>query len=244
MEDRDLIISGASVVSGGRYRNVKISGAAKVTSSVSAETTHISGGVSIEGDIDSREIKMSGGIRISGSVRGSDVRISGGTSIDGNLQGDTLDLAGGTKVRGGLKGGQVKISGETSVGNDVECDELRVHGSIFCNETVNCGLCEIDLAGESEIRELVGSRITVLNKGRTEGGWTFNFKKLKLMNKEDSNLRAQTIEGDDIILENTTAEIVRGMNIRIGSGCLIKRVEYSGTYDVAVDARVDGAEKV
>ena len=40
-----------------------------------------------------------------------------------------------------------------------------------------------------------------------------------------------TIEADEVDLESTRARIVRGVNIRIGKGCEIDRIEYSGTIE-------------
>jgi cytoskeletal protein CcmA (bactofilin family) len=239
MDERDLIMTGASVVSGGRFRNVKISGAGSVTSPIHAETVNITGGVKIDGSVESREIRITGGVKIAGDVTGDEIIISGGVSIDGSIRGEKMDLAGGTRIRGALKGTDVRISGESTIGLDMECETLTVHGGIFCGGTVNCGTCDIDLAGESEIKELVGGRITVVNKGRDRGGFNLSFKKLKIVTSGDSVLRVQTIEGDRIELENTIAEVVRGGDVSIGRGCRIGRVEHTGTIWVSQDSKVD-----
>ena len=44
--------------------------------------------------------------------------------------------------------------------------------------------------------------------------------------KEVGSLAAKVIEGDDIYLENTTADMVRGNKVKIGPGCQIGVVEY------------------
>lgn len=51
-------------------------------------------------------------------------------------------------------------------------------------------------------------------------------------------LEVETIEGEDIDLESTKAELVRGRNVVIGAGCEIERVEYSGTLTVDKAAKV------
>ena len=38
-------------------------------------------------------------------------------------------------------------------------------------------------------------------------------------------------EGDDVVLEYTQADVVRGRRVRIGEGCSIGRVEYSESLD-------------
>ena len=42
-----------------------------------------------------------------------------------------------------------------------------------------------------------------------------------------------SIEGDNVRLECTSAKVVRGKDVVIGIGCRIDRVEYTGTLDAA-----------
>ncbi len=51
-------------------------------------------------------------------------------------------------------------------------------------------------------------------------------------------VEADTIEGDEIFLENTRARMVRGKKISVGEGCEIEYVEYSESLDVIDGARV------
>ena len=44
---------------------------------------------------------------------------------------------------------------------------------------------------------------------------------------EKGYVRCNLIEGDNIHLENTICDIVRGDNITIGKGCTIGTIEYS-----------------
>ena len=45
-------------------------------------------------------------------------------------------------------------------------------------------------------------------------------------------LVTDTIEGDDIYVEYTTAKTVRGNNVRIGDGCDIGLVEYKNSFEL------------
>jgi hypothetical protein len=56
-------------------------------------------------------------------------------------------------------------------------------------------------------------------------------------------VEADTIEGDEIFLENTHARIVRGKKITIGEGCEIEMVEYSESLEVSPKARVKHQKK-
>ncbi|GBC75956.1 hypothetical protein HRbin07_00148 [bacterium HR07] len=57
-------------------------------------------------------------------------------------------------------------------------------------------------------------------------------------------LEADTIEGDEIFLENTKARVVRGKKVQIGEGCEIESVEYSESFEVAPGARVKEQRRV
>jgi hypothetical protein len=57
-------------------------------------------------------------------------------------------------------------------------------------------------------------------------------------------LEVETIEGEEIDIEGTKADLVRGRNVVIGSGCEIERVEYSGTLTVDKTAKVEEQVKI
>lgn len=53
-----------------------------------------------------------------------------------------------------------------------------------------------------------------------------------------SILKANLIEGDEIELENTEAEVVRGDKIKIGLGCRIGTVEYRSSLQIHPQSEV------
>ena len=57
-------------------------------------------------------------------------------------------------------------------------------------------------------------------------------------------LKAELIEGEEIDLQATRAELVRGRNVVIGPGCEIERVEYSGSLMVDPSAKVEQQAKI
>ena len=57
-------------------------------------------------------------------------------------------------------------------------------------------------------------------------------------------MSAQLIEGDNIVLEYTDADIVRGKNVVIGRGCNINKVEYTNEYKLKDDGKVENAEQI
>lgn len=59
-----------------------------------------------------------------------------------------------------------------------------------------------------------------------------------------AGLETRAVEGDEIYLENTHAETVRGKNVVLGSGCVVDVVEYSGSLSKLEGARVREERKI
>jgi len=234
MEKRDLKLSGATVATGGEYRDVRVSGASKITSDILCETMNISGAITVDGNVDAKSCKVSGACKISGNVKSDEIRISGGSSITGTLTGKEITLAGGIKVGGDIKSNMLKLSGEITVGGDMECEEFRLSGGINSKGVVNCEKCELELAARSELNELVGTYISVREGNGVTGGIIKN-----LLGKGKGSLKVNLVEGDEIYLENTTCEMVRGEKITIGPGCRIGTVEYAELLEFHSDSRVE-----
>jgi hypothetical protein len=52
------------------------------------------------------------------------------------------------------------------------------------------------------------------------------------------------IEGDEILLENTKADVVRGKNVQIGKGCEIGLLEYQDSYKLETGSVVMTARAI
>jgi hypothetical protein len=57
-------------------------------------------------------------------------------------------------------------------------------------------------------------------------------------------LAAETIEGDNVYLENATVKVVRGGDVNIGPGCLIGAVEYKKNFHKDGSSTVRESKKV
>jgi cytoskeletal protein CcmA (bactofilin family) len=88
---------------------------------------------------------------------------------------------------------------------------------------LNAEVVEIKLYGPSRAIEIGGGKITI-NKAMS----------IPLIGKYSPGaygaMQAESIEGDEIHLENTKASVVRGRNVYIGTGCEIGLVEYRNEY--------------
>lgn len=239
MELKDLNLSGASKVTGGEYRNVKVSGASEISSDIICDKMDISGAITVQGSIKANSCKISGACQIHGGISSANLKISGGAKVKGDIDGKNIEIAGATKVEGSIKGDIIKLAGGVSVGKDMECEEFYMDGSVRAKGTVNCDKCEINIYADSEIDELVGGTIRIQKGYELRNAWT-SIK--SFISKINGNIRLNTIEGDDIYLENTICDTVRGTNVVIGPDCKIRCVEYSNKLDIHDSSTVE--EKV
>jgi len=233
MEKKDLRTSGATVSTGGEYRDVKVSGASKITSDILCETMNISGAITVDGNVKADSCKVSGACKINGNVDSDEIKISGGSSITGSLTGKEVSLSGGIKVGSFIKSNNLKLTGEITVGGDMACEDFKLEGGITSGGVVNCETCELKLATRSEMKELVGAKITV----KEADSYAVGILK-SIFGKGKGSLKVNVIEGDEIYLENTTCERVSGQRVTLGPGCRIRTVEYSEELNIDQDSTV------
>lgn len=250
----DLRISGSGSAGGGRYNVVSISGSGKIVGDLNCEKFRISGSGKVDGSITTndfgisgsgkvtRDLKcskgsISGSGKIEGSVYGGTFTISGSGTVEGNFKGDEFIINGSGKVGGRISGTSVKLSGAVSVGQGIEGEIIDIRGSLRTNNMVNGDQVNVEIGGRTEIEEIGATKVTV-SKGIQGRGMVSRFF-LKLFGGNDFDyLTAKTIEADEIYLENTIAEVVRGGKIVIGPGCKIKKIEYSENFEVKSETSI------
>jgi cytoskeletal protein CcmA (bactofilin family) len=228
---QDARIAGAGTISGGQYQDVTIAGAG-----------------AIPGDIECRKLKISGTADCRGNVKAERVEVSGAATFGGDLEAAELSAGGTVEVRGNLRGGHTKASGALTVAGSVSVEHLELAGAVTVrgdaqaerfdgrgafriDGLLNASQIDVSLWGRSEVREIGGERISI-RQGR---GWSPFTEK---------HLYAETIEGDDVRLEDVSAKVVRGGHVEIGPGCRIDLVEFTGDFKQGNGANVGTARKV
>lgn len=253
----DLKISGSSSMPGGKYNEVKISGSGKMEGDLECKTIKVSGSANINGNVKSEEVKVSGSCSFQGSIDTKEIKVSGSTNIKGDLKAQSLKISGSTKVSGKGNFEELSISGSLESG-DVRAKEIRLSGNLKSHKNVEADNINFDgkfnienllngddiyvaLNGQSYAKDIGGQNIRVERSSVNRRGILSLF-----INFGGSNgrLKADTIEGDNISLDYTEAQIVRGTRVTIGKGCHIKKVEYSEIYEVDEGAKVEEAIKV
>jgi cytoskeletal protein CcmA (bactofilin family) len=231
-EKSNVSISGAGTVGGGVYNKVSISGAGKVNGDLEAEQVKISGAGKINGNVKAKTFSASGSFKVEADVDASELKCSGAGKILGKAKADNFKASGSVAI-GSVQAKQFKVSGSCRVEGDVEAERFRADGSFLIDGLLNADQVEVTLYDDSKAREIGGTQITIVRAtprgGRTGFGW----------GSRSATLETDSVEGDDIYLEGTRADVVRGKQVKIGPGCRVKTVEYSGSLQIDPDAQVE-----
>ncbi|QWU14549.1 hypothetical protein SAMN04487895_106314 [Paenibacillus sophorae] len=213
----DLIINGVGSAAGGTYDKVLIDGVGKV-----------------EGSLTARIFKANGQIRVKGELETVEMEVNGIMNLEGPLRVNTMKLDGILHVDGGVTGENCALNGLMTAKGDCELEEFRGVGGFTIEGLLNAGRMDIRLAGAGQAHE-IGVETLKVRQGdkslwnRLLGG---------IIPKLKSELTAKVIEGDDLDLEYTNADVVRGNYVIIGVGCSVELVEYRTGLTVHPGARI------
>lgn len=250
-EYTDIRIHGAERKPGGRYGVVEISGSGKFDGSVECDSFRLSGAGEVEnggltvhgplscsgagkigGPVTADSLNASGALTVKAEALVSGpVQVSGSIKVEGNLRADALTVSGICTLEGSAAATGMEIGGILRTPGDVQAEVFRSTGCLEIGGLLNAETVEIQLAGENRVASIGGGTVRVVKR---DAGFRF-FRKRPCLN-------ATLIEADEITLEYTDAETVRGVNVHIGPECVIDRVEYSGS--LTTDANCTVREKV
>lgn len=233
----DLVISGSGSVGGGVYKLVKISGSGKVGGDVECEEMKVSGAGKLDGNVKTGNAKISGSSTVGGSLRAETLEVSGSSEIDDDLAASSLHVSGSMKAAKNLSGDDVRFKGSIKVAENCAADTFRATGSFKIGGLLNADNIDIELYGESSVKEIGGEQIQVQKKDKI---FPFNL----VHSFRSPKLSVDVIEGDHIHLESTEAKVVRGSDIHIGPDCHIDLVEYKNDFQQNGNARVKGSKKI
>lgn len=232
----DVKIAGDGTVGGGNFGDVVINGAGKITGDVTCTNFKINGAGTAEGNVAAANTIVNGSGNFSGKLETKEMSINGDATVQLGLGVGSLKVKGRLTV-GGVAAHDIDVRGEIRSGVNIEADSLTGEGAFRAEGLVNVGSIDFKLHGNSSAIEIGGERISIV-LGR-------NFVGASLLSLfGEKRLTADSIEADEVVLENTTAKVVRGGNVSIGTGCVIDVVEYSGTLNQMPDARIGEARQV
>ncbi|WP_127587877.1 hypothetical protein [Paenibacillus koleovorans] len=202
----ELIINGIGSAAGGRYVRVDVNGVGTLIGDVSAESVKTNGTLKARGSIMAGRLDGEGTMRLQGSLQANEAKINGMVRVQESVSGQRLEMY-----------------GMLTVAQNCEVDDCVVKGALTVGGLLNIGLLELDMLARCTVREIGGETIRVRkSSGKWDPLWRW------LVPAYSTELHAKVIEGDEIELVYTKADVVRGKLVTIGKGCSIGRVEYSG----------------
>ncbi|WP_459502988.1 polymer-forming cytoskeletal protein [Bacillus sp. C1] len=220
-KQHSLTVNGSGSSAGGDYSKVKIRGEGTISNQLSCNEFKTYGTSDVHGNVKAKNYVVYGDSEVQGSLQAEYVKVYGNAQVQGNAHVDKTKVRGMLETKGRLSGNVVDVKGALNVKEDIEVEELLLVGGLESEGLLNAEHIQITLRFEgSKVREIGGKKISIRKKAR------FN-----PFISHTGNLQTSTIEGDDIYLEHTIAEVVRGNNITIGPGCEISVVEYHTSFN-------------
>lgn len=221
-ERNNLTINGSGSYGGGAYHKINIRGEGTLIEDFNCDLFRTFGSSTALKSGKAEKFIVFGETAIHGNLECSEMKILGTSNIEGTANINKAKIYGTLTVGEKIYGEEIMIKGSLSVKNDAEFEVFRSTGAFHIQGLLNADIVDISLRYDiSKADEIGGNKITVKKKRSI-----FSLK-------EEGRLETRVIEGDEIFLENTAADIVRGKTVHIGSGCVIKLVEYEK--DLLVD---------
>ncbi|MFC2095677.1 cell shape determination protein CcmA [Candidatus Bipolaricaulota bacterium] len=243
-ERKSVSVSGAGNIAGGSYSRVSISGAGKVNGDLYAEELRMSGAGRVNGRCEVVHLTVSGTGKFEKAVVADEMKVSGVAKVEGPVTVKELKCSGTFRASESISSEYVKVSGQLHVGGDVEAEIFRASGSFDIRGLLSADRIEIHPGGRCRVKEIGGARIDIRRYGSKDRASLLDSVLRALSSAWGGEVEAELIEGDEIYLENTSADVVRGKEIQIGPNCKIKLIEYSESLKVHDDSEVGQQMKI
>ena len=242
----DMKISGSGMITTGEYENINISGSAKGEGLISCKNFSCSGSAKLNGELRCEgKIIVSGSFRAEKNISAGEISVSGSVKTGGDCKvKEQLSVSGLCVFSGDVKCNVLKASGGISA-NNIEAENAVIQGKINAEGLINAEQIKIEFEGCGSAENIGGGRIVIFPRIRSKAVARLPLIS-KIIGKAGANCFTvkDSIEGDEIALENVTAEKVSGRVVAIGAGCRISSVKYEETIEISPDAEVGTYEKI
>ncbi|MFD3448746.1 hypothetical protein ACFDTO_29635 [Microbacteriaceae bacterium 4G12] len=233
-EKHNLVVNGSGNPSGGVYNKVKIRGEGTISDHIDCTSFKTHGSSSVEGNVKTNIFDVFGEAEVRGALHAESSSVYGNLEVYGDAAVKKAKVRGMMHAHQKLTSEAVDVKGSLLVQGNVEVEQFVSDGSFEINGMLNVGTIQVGIRYDnSTADEIGGEKITARRK--------FSFLPFT---KKESFLVARIIEGDEIDLEYTKAQLVRGNKVRIGPGCEIELVEYHEGYQNTSQSVVKEYKKI
>jgi cytoskeletal protein CcmA (bactofilin family) len=216
-------------VSGRLYDKVSVNGDLSVRGDLDCNRLVVNGSFSDEGTLKTKTGSINGDAVIKGGLEATQMSINGQLDIDGDANIREVKIRGTLRSDGSMISDKIDLLGNINVRHDCNSETFTSKGVFVIGGLLNASNIDINLFGKCQVKEIGGETIKIKRMQKE----LFN-RVLKYIVPEfdfEGRLMTDTIEGDDIYIEYTSAKIVRGNNVTIGRGCDIGLVEYNNSFE-------------
>lgn len=229
-------LEGTLDISGYLYNRLVVNGDLSVKGDLDCNELMVNGTFRDEGILKAKKGKINGEMSVKGGLVSDWIKVNGQFELDGNADVKELIIRGATKVKGNLRSEKIDLLGDINVKNDCNSEAFISRGVFIIGGLLNAENIDIELYDKCQVREIGGETIHIKRIGKSLFNRALKFM-IPLLGFE-GELATDTIEGDDVYIEYTTAKVVRGNNVRIGPGCDIGLVEYRDSFEQDKTAQV------
>ncbi|HHY81386.1 MAG TPA: polymer-forming cytoskeletal protein [Clostridiales bacterium] len=209
---------------------VVVSGKLHIGGETSADEIAVSGIGSFGSSVSTDKFDTSGYASIKGSLSGDSIYNSGTLKVEGDISADSLNTSGSLQTERGIKADSIKVSGTLKTGSDVFVDSFNSSGCFSINGALIADSIKVEL-NSSDCRVAKDIKADIVNV-------------FKRNPQNEVFLDAPAMITDSADLVNTRLKILKGSTLKIGTGCIIDRVEYTDELTVLEGAVVKEKVKV
>jgi cytoskeletal protein CcmA (bactofilin family) len=229
-------ICGPMDVSGHLYDKVSVNGDLSVRGDLDCNRLVVNGSFSDEGTLKTKSGSINGEAIVKGGLEATQMSINGQLDIDGDANIGEVKIRGTINSDGSMISEKIDLLGNINVKHDCNSETFVSKGIFVIGGLLNANNIDINLFGKCKVKEIGGETIKIRRMQKE----LFN-RVLKYIVPEfdfEGSLITDTIEGDDIYVEYTTAKTVRGNNVKIGKGCNIGLVEYKNSFELDKSSQI------
>lgn len=230
-----LSIDGLGSYPGGDYDKVSIAGIGKIQDDVTCNFFDVSGKGKLLGNVHAGYFEVSGMCTCNKAVTADHMQISGTISCKETVNVGEIHMEGMMSVNDNINAKIIRCCGTITGKGNITAEQVEVEGSLQITGALNCEEFKIKLAGTSEIVEFGGSICVVRAPLENRNVIAKLFMPARFRN---DCFVCNTIEADQITIENSKVNKVRGEKVVIGKGCIIDTVEYSESIHIDESAVV------
>lgn len=215
------------------YENISVIGNIKFVNEVQVNEMNVTGIIEANERIKIENMHLVGELFAKKAVRINHLNCTGKVNIAEDFSFEQYQSKGTLDVEGHIEGNNIKFTGILNCDKDCEVEQFDVNGAVNVKGLLNADTIKIRVHELSQVKEIGGNKITI---------YAGNYKKLlglvKSMSGNPRILECESIEGDDIDINDVRVGVVRGKSIKIGDNVKAEHVEYSDSIDISPSADV------